>query len=248
MHRENAEGAGRSERAARRVPQIDPQHRELRIHQPVFLREAWRVRGRDGLRDVAQNGGKAADSRLTPDGPTSPRHTRRPEIGHRGVNRTGNPRRERIDHHGIEAGDRASLVIVSGGLEEMTGAGVRMGRRNNEAIHADSVGARGERRDAAVQQGRAEGEIGDDERQAIAAAVGQHEHARIESQPNPSRLSALRTVARQPHTGRRRDVHAGEAGPQRCFTGGSRRRAEGARRAYACGTTARDEHDSRRLE
>jgi hypothetical protein len=96
------------------------------------------------------------------------------------VHGTRNARRERVDHFGVEAGDRASFIIVSRGFEEMTGTGMRVRRGNDEAIDADAVGARGQRRDAAVQQGRAEGEIGSDEREAVPAAVGHHEHARVE--------------------------------------------------------------------
>src|SRR5258705_105252 len=145
MHRENAEGAGGPERAAHGVREIDAQHGELGIHELVFPRHPGGGVRSGGQGNVAQDRGKTANARLTPDGATSPRHAGRPEVADRDVHGTRNPRRQRVHHLGIEAGDRASLVIVSGGFEEMTGTGVRVGRCNDKAIHADAVGARGHR-------------------------------------------------------------------------------------------------------
>jgi len=243
VHRKNAEGARGPKHAARRVALIDPQHDELRIDELVFRRQAGRVRGCARERNVPEYGGKAADSRLTPDRATSPGHTRGPQVGHRGMHRTRNPRRERVDHHGIEPRDRASLVVVSGGLKEMTGAGVRMRHRDHEAIYADAVGARRERSDTAVQQRRAEAEIGDDESQPIAATVGQDEDPRIQSQPVAACFAALGTVPCQPHSRRRRDVHAGKPGLQHRLCSGSGRRTERPRHVQMRGATAHEQND-----
>ena len=139
---------------------------------------------------------------------------------------TRDARCERIDHHRVVAEDRASLVVVSGRFEEMTRTRMRVGHRDHETIHADAVRPRGQRRDAAVQEGRAEGEICDDESQAVAAAVGQDEHARIQSQPIADCLGTLGAVARQPDARRRRDVDAGEPGLQRRRNAESWRGAE----------------------
>ena len=125
----------------------------------------------------------------------------------------------------------------------MTGTGMRVGHRDDEAIHADAIAACRERSDTAVQQRRAEPEIGDDESQPIAATVGQDEDTRVESQPVAARFAALGTVTCQPHSRRRRDVHAGKPGLQHRLCSGSGRWTERPRHVQVRGAAADEQND-----
>src|ERR1041384_319966 len=110
---EMAERSGGPIASGERIALIDPQHRKGRIDQSVL---EWKRIGcvgwGRGRWEIAEQPRHAPNPRKAPDPPAAPCGLRLPQVEPGGVDRRGDPVRERIHQDRAVSDDGAALVVV----------------------------------------------------------------------------------------------------------------------------------------